>query len=55
MNKRKYVTKSYHTFICIECGENAMRVPARGYWNTLKEWTCGDCITKKLNKLYGGE
>jgi len=53
MKKRKYITKTYHTFICIECGKNTMRTPARGYWNTIKEWTCGECIKKKIEKVYG--
>lgn len=47
MKKRKYETKTYHTFICIECGKNTMKKPARGYWNVLKEWTCPNCVKKK--------
>jgi len=30
-----------------------MRKPARGYWNTVKEWTCGECIKKELEEMYG--
>ena len=50
--KRKYVTKTYHTFICSKCGKNALKVPARGNWNVIKTWTCPDCIKKELMEIY---
>lgn len=49
---RKLV-KTYYHFCCIKCGKNWKKVPAIGYWRTIKEWTCGDCIKKRLKEIYG--
>ena len=40
--------KTYYTFWCVKCGSIAIKVPAIGYWRTVKEWICDECKGDKL-------